>query len=775
MLVLVAFALAGPMFGETSPALALTRAVDLTSPDATVGPPHQVTDPVPGVPQTAGTGPGLAFDGSNYLAAWQDDRGGIWASRVTPSGEVLDPVGVSVNDRAYGTDPTIASDGTNFLVVWTDGQAVVARRVSPDGTVLDARNITLTDDTSGLGGASVDFDGTNYLVVWTRWAADGTTLSDVAGRRVAPSGTVVDPDDLVISATPSHQIHPRIAFNGTHHLVVWQTDLTDASDIHGTLVTTDGTPVSPDGVPISTAPSMQSNPVVTAVGTSYYVAWDDRRPDAPAGVYGTLVDAAGTAVDPAGTPIATGGGNAAVASNGTDILVTWDLGASASRAARIDASGTVLDPSGFPLPSLVRMGVASDGADYFVAGLAMSLTPPTVTSHVGGTRVTPAGAVLDPTPITIAIAANAQRQLDMASGGDDRLVVWIDNRPDAPGLYGGRVGPDGEILDGTGFPIALGTRITAPAVAFDGERFLVTWADGVSWDGTTAIFAALVTTAAEVSAPITISTPDVGDVADPAVAFGGGTFLVAWGHFESSEFSSRGQVLASRVSTDGVVLDPEGVPVTSDAWMWAATPSIAFGDSEFLIVWEQATSSSPTGHDIFGARVTTAGGVVDVGGFPISDAPDDQFRPDIAWNGDRYLAVWEVRPSGSLESDPTDVRGARVTGDGVVEDQAPLAIAIGPEDQRAPSVAANGPFLVTWTQRREDGDTDVLATEVEPNGYLGHPGGFVVAGGPTPDLDSVVTAAPGERNFSVASQGFVTEGPYGTYRSHTTDVHVSPK
>jgi hypothetical protein len=774
-LVLVAFTLAGPIFGETSPALALTRAVNLTSPDATVGPPHQVADPVPGVPQTARSGPALAFDGTNHLAAWQDDRGGIWAARVSPSGEVLDPTGLPVNDRRYGRDPAIAFDGTNFLVVWAGDQSILGRRVSPDGAVLDAEDIALTTETSGLGTASVAFDGSNHLVVWTRWGADGTTLSDIAGRRVAPSGAIVDPGELVISATPTHQIHPQIAFNGTHHLVVWQTDLTDSSDISGTLVTPDGTPVGPDDVPIATAPSMQSDPVVTAVGASYYVAWNDRRPDAPAGVYGTLVDATGTAVDPAGTPIGAGGGNAAVASNGTDVLVAWDSGVSASRATRIDAAGTVLDPSGIALPSLVQMGVASDGANYLVAGLAMQLTPPTVTSNVGGTRVTPAGAVLDPTPITIAIAANAQRQLDMASGGDDRLVVWIDDRPDAPGLYGGRVGPDGEILDGAGFPIALGTDLAAPAVAFDGERFLVTWTAGISWSGGTAIVAALVTSAAEVSPPVTISAPDVGDVADPTVAFGGGTFLVGWSHYEQFEFAIRSQVLASRVSTDGAVLDPDGLRLTTEDWMWTATPSIAFGGSDFLVVWDQASSSGSTGNDIFGARVTTAGGVVDPGGFPISDAADDQFRPDVAWNGDRYLAVWEVRPSEGLDSDPTDVRGARITGDGVVEDQAPLAIAIGPDDQRAPSVAANGPFLVTWTQRREDGDTDVLATEVEPNGYIGHPGGFVVAGGPTPELDAVVTAASGERNFTVAAQSFVTDAPYGTYRAHTTDVHVSPK
>jgi hypothetical protein len=209
--------------------------------------------------------------------------------------------------------------------------------------------------------------------------------------------------------------------------------------------------------------------------------------------------------------------------------------------------------------------------------------------------------------------------------------------------------------------------------------------------------------------------------------------------------------------------------------MAAATPSVAFGRGEFLVAWNQARYNYPSGDDVYGARVTTSGGVVDPGGFPVSETDENQSRPDVAWNGDRYLVVWEERPAGSAQEDPADVRGRRITAEGALENPIALPIATGPTDQRAPSVATNGPFLVTWTERREDGDTDVLATDVESSGYIGHPGGFVVAGGPTPELDSAVTAAPGERNFSVAFQGFVTEAPYGTHRAFTTDVHVAPK
>ncbi len=91
----------------------------------------------------------------NYLVVWDDARAGpadIYGARVTPQGEVLDPGGfpISIASSVQGS-PEVAFNGTNYLVVWTDNRNgtpdAYGARVSPDGTVLDASGIPITDGT----------------------------------------------------------------------------------------------------------------------------------------------------------------------------------------------------------------------------------------------------------------------------------------------------------------------------------------------------------------------------------------------------------------------------------------------------------------------------------------------------------------------------------------------------------------------------------------------------------------------------------------------------
>src|SRR5256885_31647 len=111
--------------------------------------------------------PAIAFDGTNALVVWQDDRypQGIWAARVATGGTVPAPAGILI--AANGASPSVAFDGTRYLVVFRvdagNNWATVGVRVGTDGTILDPTPISISGPGSGANTA-VDFDGTNFVV-----------------------------------------------------------------------------------------------------------------------------------------------------------------------------------------------------------------------------------------------------------------------------------------------------------------------------------------------------------------------------------------------------------------------------------------------------------------------------------------------------------------------------------------------------------------------------------------------------------------------------------
>ena len=284
------------------------RDVDIQTQDiyaVRVTPSGTVLDPA-GIPISTETGnealPAVAFDGTNYLIAWSDRRSGmtydIYAARVTPSGTVLDPAGIPIStETGAQTQPAVAFDGTNYLVSWDDERSgafdVYAARVTPNGTVLDPAGIPISTAANMQGASALAFDGTNYLVTWADYRADPNT-SDTYGARVTPGGTVLDPAGIPISTGELSQQNSAVAFDGTNYLPVW---LDDGLSVYGARVTPGGTVLDPNGIGISTETATLA-PTLAFDGTNYLVTWADFR-SGTADIYAARVTPSGTVLDPA--------------------------------------------------------------------------------------------------------------------------------------------------------------------------------------------------------------------------------------------------------------------------------------------------------------------------------------------------------------------------------------------------------------------------------------------------------------------------------------------
>jgi len=135
-------------------------------------------------------------------------------------------------------------------------------------------------------------------------------------------------------------------------------------------------------------------------------------------------------------------------------------------------------------------------------------------------------------------------------------------------------------------------------------------------------------------------------------------------------------------------------------------------------VWSDGRSGSS---DIYGARITPQGTVLDTQGFVISQAANGQESPTLAFDGANYLAVWSDGRSGS-----SDIYGARITPQGTVLDTQGFVISRAADYQWYPALAFHGAnYLVVWMDSRHGSDYDIYGARVRPDGAVFDEGAVV--------------------------------------------------
>ena len=482
--------------------------------------------------------PALSFDGTNFFVVWADGRsnaGDIYGTRVSRAGVVLDPAGVQVSNGPAGeTSPTIAFDGTNYLAVWQDGRhgtgdEIYGTRVTKSGSVLDVAGLLIATGAWAQFAPAVVFNSSSYVVTWTDMGI--TDLGDIFGARVSKAGGVLDPNGLLVSTGAASQVSPRVAFDGTNYLVVWQTFGSLDTDILATRVTPSGIVLDPGGIVVSAGAAAEAEPDVAFNGTNYLVVWDDNRV-VGSDIYATRVSKAGVVQEPNGIPISTLTGSQiapAVTSAGSNFLVVWGdshSGASDIYGTRVGPTGNVVDPAGIAMSA--RPGtqsypaVAFDGTNYLVAWQDDRTGS---TLDIYASRVSTTGTVLNPTGIAVSTAPGAQDSPRLAFDGTNYLVVWQDLRSGVNhDVYASRVSKTGTVLNPTGIAVSTAPGDQrVPVVAFNGT-LLVVWLDKRNGGPDDQVYGARVNSSGAVSDPSGFLVANTGgDQNAPAIVKGAGS------------------------------------------------------------------------------------------------------------------------------------------------------------------------------------------------------------------------------------------------------------
>ncbi|MCX7804396.1 MAG: hypothetical protein N3A38_04305 [Planctomycetota bacterium] len=217
----------------------------------------------------------------------------------------------------------------------------------------------------------------------------------------------------------------------------------------------------------------------------------------------------------------------------------------------------------------------------------------------------------------------------------------------------------------------------------------------------------------------------------PAVACGGGVFLVAWQDGWNG-VGGDSNILAVRIKAPpgngggtavGNVLDAGPIRVCASSGVQEA-PRIAFSGGVFLVVWHDFRNGRDA--DVYGARLTPDGKLLDPDGIPIAVRPHNQNFPLVCGDGKDFLVVWREVRSGRTY-DLVAARVAADSGKALDPDGIPLA-----RDAAAPALAFSGRhYFVAWMNadiRRKIGfcryePKDLSRVENEPVA-VGHPDAF---------------------------------------------------
>lgn len=685
----------------------------------------------------------LGSDGTNWLLVWTVNGNQVTGMRIAPDGTVLDPAGVALYTGGSPGDFDIAFANGQYMVVWssggrTSGGAILARRFTPALVPAGAATTVNTYAPSVGRNCRVATDGTGYFVAW--WEDRYYGWSQLVGGRVSGSGVALDPAGLPLTEAYGYtNYEPDVSWDGVNYVTVYDRSAFPPIDLFATRVTPAGVVLDYDtsAIAVSTAPESQFEAAAARVpgGDGTLVVWRDAR--YPGTGYGDLF---GTVLAPdgglgaercvaVGAPrqtllklVPNGAGHLAVYRSETGI-------GSRILAQRVSAAGAALDPEPVEVAAggaeITQPSAAWNGSQYLIAW------ENSATDRISARRYSPALVALDPAPLAVMPGNHP----DVAAVNDIFLVTGsYENPHEIQKIYAMRVrGSDGALLDPS--PVLVGgSHARYPRVAAFDDRWLIVWERHPTHDNPNATAKGSILLASGVpQAEFSIQT----DGKFPQLAVGAGAALVAW-QVRNGPTVEDLDIQARRLLPTGAFADPAPYFVSTAvnaqfdvAVAWSGTEYVtAFGDFRNDDIY----ASKPG--DLYGARVSASGAVLDPAGFPFSDEAIPEMRAAAAGaNGEFLLGGSVFRPESGYVNYRIGLRSTAVasgvpvlaTGAGLRLDAAPNPFARGTRvafDLAEPAAVrlrvhdaagrlvgtlaeralGAGPHAVSWDGRGRDGE-----------------------------------------------------------------------
>jgi len=245
---------------------------------------------------------------------------------------------------------------------------------------------------------------------------------------------------------------------------------------------------------------------------------------------------------------------------------------------------------------------------------------------------------------------------DAGTNGNSYFVAWK--------TYGS--GIKGQLLDKNGGKIGSALTVVSsgdgPCVASDGNKYLVVYTDSQY-----SIFGKFVESDGSVGPQISIGPGSYPNTTyDPDVTYNGEKFLVVWAQFQPNGGNS--QVWGRFVDSSGALGQKFriGNPARNNQH-----PFVTYGNGQFFVAWTSETSLNSGNRDVYGARVDLQGNVLDTPDIPLCTKSGGQdlggwMHGGIMYDGVNYVVMWR-----DYSGYPSKLVAARISNNGLLLDGAP--------------------------------------------------------------------------------------------------------
>lgn len=596
-------------------------------------------DPVAKVIATPGSSPFTPFGvnadwaGNRYLVAWSQWSNQLDNIRGQLADAALAPQGAAFNvatSTDYEINPDVASNGSQFYVVWDryntccigGASKTYGTRVTTAGAVLDGAVGVAIYDTNGYG-----FQGNEPAVAWdgTQWVASWTEPTDgglrVNAGRISAAGVVLDFNGIEVDPVPPRQEASAVVGRpGGGSLVVWQDSragVGQPNDVYASRLDANAA-IAPLGAIAGAAATQLDADAVKGQDGGALLCWTSLH----SGLTRVLVQRVDLTGAPLGLPLEVATApvinRVRAAWNGTRWLVVWDEAPGSVQARRFAADLTPLDAAPLAIMTAFTPDVAAQGDTFLVTGLRPETNPQFI--NVVARRVSAgSGALLDAAPVLVGGSYATAQSIEAFAGGF--LVAWeIHPTHDNPwSNIGLRWVSAANVPGAQKFLSSESTYNAKPSLAVGPNHALVVWQKNPGSSVTEDVVARLVT-GSDLTLPganITVSAAALSQQR-PAVAWDGSQYVVTWQDTRANAatylFDRRADVYAARVSAAGIVLDPAGIPLATDATPEGWPTAVGLGLGTTLVAWSDFQPGAP--HAAYRIGLTLLGGAspwVDLG------------------------------------------------------------------------------------------------------------------------------------------------------------------